>query len=114
MINYSLYQLVTLILMKHLEELDDFFGEDLKDYFKTEFISCRMNELMQQYDKIQRYQELNDRYNNLIAEIVAMDDKEQRDSMTRDLEELIIESMCEAAQFHYLAGLNDALRVFDV
>jgi hypothetical protein len=105
-INHSFYQLVTLILMKHLEEFSDFCQDEL--------ISGRMSELTQQHNKIQDYRELNDEYDKLIAAIAAVDDKEQRDSKVGDLDDLIVARMCEAEQFCYLAGLNDARRVFEI
>jgi hypothetical protein len=106
MLNYSLYQLINIILLKHLNELDVFW--------KDEMVICRMEELDMEHDKIQEYRELYVDYSKLADQIHDIDDKEQWNEALDELNCLVTLRMSETAKFHYLTGLNDAMQVFNV
>jgi hypothetical protein len=104
-INYSLYQLLTIIIMKHLNELADFY--------KEEFVVCRMEDLDQQHDKLREYRELYTEYLESIDQIEDMDEKKISNESFDKLKCLVTLMVSETERFHYLAGLNDALQVFE-
>jgi hypothetical protein len=104
--NYSLYQLITLILMKHLDEMED--------EYKGDFIGYRMEEMAIKHNQVKEYQEFNDKYSILIDRIEAMEDKKQRNEMLDELKDLVVERMGESEEFYYMTGLNDARQVFDI
>jgi hypothetical protein len=104
-INYSLYQIVTIIIMNYLDELEEIYKEEL-------FV-CRMEDLDEQHDKIREYHELSTEYAELIDQIEAMDEKKLSKELFYKLVRLVTLMVNETEKFHYLAGLNDAKKVFD-
>jgi hypothetical protein len=104
-LNYSLYQLVTLIIMKHLDEL--------ANVYQKEFIIHRMGDLDRQHDQIREYRELFTEYAELIDEIEALDEKELSDQSFDKLKRLFALIISETEKFYYLAGLHDARQVLE-
>jgi predicted transcriptional regulator len=105
-LNYSLYQLVTVIIMKHLNELTDVYQE--------EFVVYRMENLDRQHENVREYRELSGEYAELIDQIKARGEKKLSDESFDKLKRLVTLRVSETERFHYLAGLNDARRVFEI
>jgi hypothetical protein len=106
MSNYSLYQLVTVIIMKHLNELTDVYQE--------EFVVYRMENLDRQHETIREYRELSGEYAELIDQIKARDGKKLSDESFDKLKRLVTLRASETERFHYLAERNDARRMFEI
>jgi hypothetical protein len=105
MINYSLYQLETFILMKYVESPEDNIEE---------YINQRLEKLYEEHNKIQSYQKINNKFFELMNRIETVDNKEQRSKLLDEFKKLIFERMCETEKYHYLTGFNDVIRVFEI
>jgi hypothetical protein len=92
-------------MLKHLIHLNALCEDEL--------IASRLEELNQEYVKTQECQELNEKYFKLFHDIQANNDQEQIKNAVFELDNLIVSKLAETQKFHYLAGINDAMKVFN-
>jgi hypothetical protein len=101
----SVFQLRVIILLKHLDHLNA-IRED-------EAIARRMEELNKEHVKTQEYQELDGEYSQLKS-VRDTEDQEQRNKALFELDRLIVDMLAETEKFHYLAGVHDAMQVYNI
>jgi hypothetical protein len=106
MLNYSVCQLITMIILKHLSRLNALCEDEL--------IDCRLEELNQEYVKTQEYQELSEKYFKLFHDIQANNDQEQFKEDVFEIDSLMVSKLAETQKFYYLAGIHDTMKVFNV
>jgi hypothetical protein len=106
MLNYSIYQLKTIMLLKHLN--------DLNAFWENQIVTNRIYEWDEEHLKTQEYRELGDEYSKLFNRIHDTDDKELRNEALFELDSLIGSKLVETEKFHYLAGFKDAMQVFNI
>jgi hypothetical protein len=105
MINYSTCRLLTMALLKQLNGLNAVWEE--------EAIFKRICELGEEYDKTQECQELAAEYAKLFDRFVKSEDQGQREAIF-EFESLKGSELNAAKQFYYQAGINDAMRIFNI
>jgi hypothetical protein len=102
----SVSQLRVIILLKHLDHMNA-TRED-------EAIARRMEELDKEYIETKEFQKLEKEYSRLFKLIHDTEDKEQRNKAFCQLDRLTVDMMAETAKFYYLAGVHDAMQVYDI
>jgi hypothetical protein len=106
MSDYSVYQLKTIILLNHLN--------DLNAIWEDKVVTCRIYELDEEHLKNQEYQQLTAEYSQLFNRIRDTDDQKQRNEALFEFDSLIGRMLVKTQKFHYLAGFNDAMPVINV
>jgi hypothetical protein len=106
MIDHLTCQLITIILLKHLNRLNALWED--------EAVANRMDELDGEYTKTLEYQEFRDEYLKLYNQIHDTDDKEQRNEALFELDNIVGNMVIKTEKFHYLAGFHDAMQVLNV
>jgi hypothetical protein len=106
MLNYPTYQLITIILLKHLYRLNAVWEDKV--------IFNRIYELDEEYEKIPEYQELTEKQQQLLEQLFESDAKEQRREALLEFDSLKVRELTLAKKLYYLAGIKDALQIFNV
>jgi hypothetical protein len=106
MVNCPIDQLKTIILLRQLNRLNVFCEEEV--------VACRIKELSTEHLKNQEHRELYGEYSKLFDRIQDIDDKEQRNRVLFEFDDLIGAILAETEKFYYLAGFHDAIRDFNI
>jgi hypothetical protein len=106
MSDYCITQLKTILLLKHLNGLNAVWEDQI--------IFERILELENEYEKNQEYQKLAAEQQQLFQQLLESDDREQRNNTLIEYDGVNGNELIAAKQFYYLAGINDAMRIFNV
>jgi hypothetical protein len=106
MSDYRITQLKTIFLLKHLSELNAVWEEQI--VFK------RIYELEEEFAKTGEYQALSAAQQQLFQQLLESDDKQQRCDTLIEFDSVNGSELTAAKKFFYLAGINDAMRIFNV
>jgi hypothetical protein len=106
MSDYRITQLKTILLLKHLNELNTVWEEQV--------IFKRILELEDEYAKTEEYQELSAQQQQLFKQLLESDDQLKRRDTLIEFDSVNGSELLAAKQFYYLAGINDAMRIFNV
>jgi replicative DNA helicase len=106
MIHCPSTQLTTMILLKLFTRLTG--------SLENEAIARRMEELDVKQLTDPEHRKLYEEYSSLFDRIEVAADQELRYNALFELDIVIEDKLAETGRFHYLAGLNDAMRVFSV
>jgi hypothetical protein len=106
MFNYSNCQLITIILLKHLNELNAVWEDQI--------INRRVFELEEEHDQTSECRELGDEYYKLFDRMRDSDDKEQLKEALFEFDSVVGSRLFETEKFFYLAGMNDVMQIFNI
>jgi hypothetical protein len=106
MSDYSLAQLKTSLLVKHLNELNALWEENI--------VLQRIYELDEEYAHTREYQERSTGQEQLIQQLLESDDRQRRRDMLIEFDSVNGSELTAAKKYFYLAGMKDALRIFTV
>jgi hypothetical protein len=106
MSDYRITQLTTILLLKHLNELNAVWEEQI--VFK------RIYELEAEFSKTGEYQEFSAEQQQLFQQLLENNDQQQRCDMLFEFDSVNGSELTAAKKFFYLAGMNDAMRIFNV
>jgi hypothetical protein len=105
MVNYSTCRLITMVLLKYLNDLNVLWEE--------EAIFQRIYELEEEYAKTQECQELATEYAKLFDRFVKSEDQRQREAIF-EFDSHKGSELAAAKKFFYQAGINDTMRIFNI
>jgi hypothetical protein len=106
MFNYLNCQLITIILLKHLNELNAVWEDQI--------INRRVFELEEEHDQTSECRELGDEYSKLFDRMRDSDDKEQWKEALFEFDSVVGSRLFETEKFFYLAGMNDVMQIFNI
>jgi hypothetical protein len=106
MSDYRITQLKTILLLKHLNGLNAVWEEQI--------IFKRIYELEAEFAKTGEYLELSAEQHQLFQQLLESDDQQQRCDMLFEFDSINGSELAAAEKFFYLAGINDAMRIFNV
>lgn len=105
MTDYHLNQLLTVLLLQRLYES--------KVRWEKQIVMKRIYELDEEYVKAEEYQELSAEQEQLFQELIESDDKQRRREALIEFDSANGGELLAAKKFFYMAGLNDAMRMFN-
>ena len=105
MVNYSTCRLITMVLLKYLNGLNAVWEE--------EAIFKRIYELEEEYAQTQEYQELTAEYSKLFDRFLKDEAQKQREALF-EFDSIMGSELATAKKFYYQAGINDAMRIFNI
>lgn len=103
--DYHLNQLLTVLLLQRLYES--------KVRWEKQIVMKRIYELDEEYVKAEEYQELSAEQEQLFQELIESDDKQRRREALIEFDSANGGELLAAKKFFYMAGLNDAMRMFN-
>jgi hypothetical protein len=106
MSDYCLAQLKTSLLVKHLNELNALWEEHI--------VLQRIYELDEEYAQTGEYQERSAGQEQLLQQLLENGDKQQRRDALIDFDSVNGSELSAAKKYFYLAGMKDAMRMFNV
>jgi hypothetical protein len=106
MSDYRINQLKILLLLRHLNELND--------VCEDEVVNPRLRELEEQHNRFQDNVDLKDKYSKLFNRMQNSDDKKQRKEMLLEFDSLVGCRLFEAEKFYYWSGIYDAMEIFNI
>jgi hypothetical protein len=106
MSDYRITQLKTIFLLKHLSKLNAVWEEQI--VFK------RIYELEAEFAKTGEYQEFSALQQQLFQQLLENDDQPQRRDLLFEFDSVNGSELTATKKFFYLAGMNDAMRIFNV
>jgi hypothetical protein len=95
-----------MLLVKHLNSLNA-VRED-------QIVFKRIYEWEEEYAKTQEYQGFSAEQQQLFQQLLASDDQKQRHDLVFEFDSIHGSELAAAKKFYYLAGIHDALRIFNV
>jgi hypothetical protein len=105
MVNYSTCRVITMVLLNYLNGLNAAWEE--KAVFN------RIYELEEEFAKTQEYQELAAEYSKLFDRFIKNEDQKQREAIF-EFDSIMGSELNVAKKFYYQAGVNDAMRIFNI
>jgi hypothetical protein len=105
MSDYHLTRLLTVLLLQHLY--------DSNVRWEKQIVFNRIYELDEEYAKTREYQEFSAGQERLFQELMESDDKQRRREALIDFDSANGGELLAAKKFFYLAGLKDALGMFN-
>jgi hypothetical protein len=106
MSDYRLTQLKTVLLVKELNELNARWEEHI--------VLQRIYELDEEYAKTREYQERSTEQEQLFHQLLESEDKQQRRDALIEFDSVNGSELSAAKKYFYLAGMKDALRIWNV
>jgi hypothetical protein len=106
MSDYHLAQLKTVLLLKHLNELNALWEEHI--------VLQRIYELDEKYSQTGEYQERSTEQEQLFHQLLESEDKQQRRDALIEFDSVNGSELTAAKKYFYLAGMKDAMRIFTV
>jgi hypothetical protein len=103
--DYHLTQLLTVLLLQRLYESNV--------RWEKQIVMKRIYELDEEYAKTKEYQEFSAGQERLFQELMESDDKQRRREALIEFDGANGGELLAAKKFFYLAGLNDALQMFN-
>jgi hypothetical protein len=104
--DYHLNQLLTVLLLQRLYELNV--------RWEKQIVMKRIYELDDEYAKTEEYQEFSAAQEQLFQELIESDDKQRRRDTLIEFDSANGGELLAAKKFFYLAGLNDAIGIFNL
>jgi hypothetical protein len=104
--DYHLNQLLTILLLQRLYES--------KVRWEKQIVMKRIYELDEEYAKTEEYQEFSAAQEQLFQKLLESDDKQRRRDTLIEFDSANGGELLATKKFFYLAGLNDALRMFNL
>jgi hypothetical protein len=105
MSDFRIAQLLTVFLLQHLY--------DSNVRWEKQIIFNRIYELDEEYAKTREYQEFSAEQERLFQQLLESDDQQRRRDTLIDFDSANGGELLAAKRFFYLAGLNDALGMFN-
>jgi hypothetical protein len=106
MSDYRITQLTTILLLKHLNELNARREENI--------VFQRIYELDEEYAKTPEYQERSTEQEHLFQQLLESSDKQQRLDALIEFDSVNGSELSAAKKHFYLAGMKDAMRILNV
>jgi predicted nuclease with TOPRIM domain len=103
---YSTCRIIIIVLLKYLSGLNAVWEE--------EAIFNRIYELEEEYTQTQEYQELSAEYSQLFDRFPEIEAKKQRQEALFKFDSIMGSELTAAKKFYYQAGINDAMRIFNI
>jgi hypothetical protein len=106
MSDYRITQLTTILLLKHLNELNALWEEHI--------VLQRIYELDEEYAQTPEYQERFAEQEHLFQQFLENSDKQQRRESLIEFDSVNGSELTAAKKFFCLAGMKDAMRIWNV